>query len=268
MAETEAIIETRRLTRRFGAFVAVNAVDLRVDRGEIFGLIGPNGAGKSTLIKMLTTLLPPSSGTARVAGFDIQSEPEKVRAHIGYVPQLVSVDGSLTAWENLLLSARLYLIARGERSSRIERALAMVGLKDSSQRLVQTFSGGMVRRLEIAQAMLHEPPLLFMDEPTVGLDPVARHSVWDHIRDIRNRLGTTILLTTHLMDEIDALCGRVGVLHQGRLARVGTPQQLKSEVAPGATMDDVFAHITGTSLSEEGSLSDVREARRSAQIHS
>jgi ABC-2 type transport system ATP-binding protein len=268
MADAPDIIETDALTRRFGELVAVDRVTLTIARGEIFGLVGPNGAGKSTLVKMLTTLLPPSAGQARIAGFDIVREPARVRASIGYVPQMLSADGTLTARENLILSARLYLIPRRERRARIEAVLAMMGLADSADRRVQTFSGGMVRRLEIAQAMIHTPPVLFMDEPTVGLDPVARHAVWDYIRRIRGHHGTTILLTTHLMEEVDALCERVAILHQGRLVGIGTPDALKSALGPGATMDDVFAHATCQEPAAGGMLNEVRRTRRSARVHS
>jgi ABC-2 type transport system ATP-binding protein len=261
------IIETFALTRRFGTIAAVDCVALSVLRCEIFGLIGPNGAGKSTLIKMLTTLLPPTSGTARVAGFDIVASPARVRAHIGYVPQLLSADGALTAYENLLLSARLYLIPPQERNPRIKRALEMMNLAGSSDRLVQRFSGGMIRRLEIAQAMLHEPPVLFMDEPTVGLDPVARRIVWDHVQKLRDDLGITILITTHLMDEADHLCDRIGVIHAGRLDEAGTPAELKARIGPNATLDDVFAASTGVAFEAGGTYSDVRQSRNSARSH-
>ena len=263
----ETIVETQNLTRRFGKFTAVDNLSLSVRQGEIFGLIGPNGAGKSTLIKMLTTLLPPTSGQARVAGRDLLRQPAEVRARIGYVPQLLSADSSLTARENLLLSARLYLIPAAERAPRIAASLDLMGLTDSADHQVQGYSGGMIRRLEIAQAMIHRPAVLFMDEPTVGLDPVARHVVWNSIRQLRERNSTTILLTTHLMDEIDALSERVGVLHRGRLEQVGTPAELKAKVGPGATMDDVFAHITGAALETGGNLRDVRETRRSSKSH-
>lgn len=262
------IIETHALTRRFGNLAAIDDVSLQVWPGEIFGLIGPNGAGKSTLIKMLTTLLPPSSGTAQVAGFDVTRHPEKVRAHIGYVPQLLSADRALSAYENLLVSARLYLVPRKEREARIAAALRLMDLEDAAQRLVENFSGGMIRRLEIAQSMIHEPAVLFMDEPTVGLDPVARHAVWDHVRALRERLGTTILITTHLMDEADELCGRIGVLHMGRLAEVGSPQELKARIGPDATLEDVFTHVTGTEMTSGGSYRDVRQTRASARVHS
>jgi ABC-2 type transport system ATP-binding protein len=266
MNRSEPIIETLDLTKRFGDIVAVDRVSLAVSEGEIFGLIGPNGAGKSTLIKMLITLLPPTSGSARIAGFDVERQPERVRARIGYVPQLLSADGALTAYENLLLSARLYLIPRAERSTRIKDALEMMGLTVASGRLVSEFSGGMIRRLEIAQAMIHRPTVLFMDEPTVGLDPLARRGVWEHVRQLRARFNMTIVITTHLMDEADELCGRVGVLHNGRLEKVGTPAELKAGAGPDATLDDVFAQITGAEL-HPGEYRDVRQTRRSLRSH-
>jgi ABC-2 type transport system ATP-binding protein len=261
------LIETKGLSKNFDGHVAVDCVDFRVRKGEIFGLIGPNGAGKSTLIKMLTTLLPPSAGSGRVAGYDIRREATRVRASIGYVPQLLSADGALTGYENLLLSARLYLIPRKEQQLRIREALEMMQLTDAADRLAQHYSGGMLRRLEIAQSTLHRPALLIMDEPTVGLDPMARHTVWDHIWDLRDHHGTTILLTTHVMEEADVLCDRVGILHQGRLEKVGTPAALKAGVGPDATLDDVFVSIAGHDIESGGDYRDVRRARRSARQH-
>jgi ABC-2 type transport system ATP-binding protein len=258
------LIETNRLSKSFGDHVAVDQIDLRVQAGEIFGLIGPNGAGKSTLIKMLTTLLPPTSGKALVAGFDLRRQSQDVRAAIGYVPQLVSADGALTGYENLLLSARLYLIPRSERAARIAEALQMTGLADAADRLAQHYSGVMLRRLEIAQSTLHRPRLLVMDEPTVGLDPVARDMVWDHVRDLRSRYGTTILVTTHVMEEVDALCDRVGILHRGRLVETGTPTELKAAIGPDATLDDVFAAVAGGNTETSGDYRNIRQARRSA----
>ncbi len=260
-------IAVDRLTRAFGDHVVVRAVSFEVAAGEIFGLIGPNGAGKSTLVKMLTTMLPPTSGGARIAGFGIVRDAKEVRRRIGYVPQLLSADGALTAYENLLLSARLYLIPRREREARIDAALREMELEDAKARLVQTYSGGMIRRLEIAQSMLHNPAVLFMDEPTVGLDPIARHGVWDRVRSLRERFGTTMLLTTHLMDEADALCDRIGVLHAGVLEAVDTPAELKARVGPEATLDDVFAAIAGGQIADEGSFRSIREERRAERAH-
>jgi ABC-2 type transport system ATP-binding protein len=258
-------IETFDLTRRFGSLVAVNAVNFRVAYGHIFGLLGPNGAGKSTAIKMLTTLLEPSGGTATVAGADVRRSPAQVRHRIGYVPQSLSADGGLTGYENLLLSARLYGIPRAQRKPRIMEALEFMGLKDPASRLVKTYSGGMIRRLEVAQAMLHRPAILFLDEPTVGLDPVARRSVWERLLELRENYRMTVLLTTHAMDEADELCDELAILHLGKIAAIGKPLDLKASVGPGATLDDVFVHYSGGTLQEEGSYRDVRRTRNIAR---
>jgi len=202
-------IETFVLTRRFGDLTAADHVTLNVPYGAIFGLLGPNGAGKTTIIKMLTTMLEPSEGTAAVAGFDIVKAPAKVRRMIGYVPQMLSADGGLTGWENLDLSAKLYSIGRSERKRRIEEALHFMGLTEFGRKLVKTYSGGMIRRLEIAQAMLHRPAVLFLDEPTIGLDPVARRSVWERLLELRRNFRMTVLITTHGMDEADELCDQL-----------------------------------------------------------
>lgn len=263
------LVEAKGLTKAFDGILAVNHVDLRVRTQEIFGLIGPNGAGKSTLIKMLTTLLPPTSGDARVAGCDIRREAPQLRARIGYVPQLLSADGALTGYENLLLSARLYQIPTREQRRRIDEALELTQLTTAANRLAQHYSGGMLRRLEIAQSTLHRPALLIMDEPTVGLDPVGRDLVWEHMRELQARYGTTILFTTHTMDEADELCDRIGILHFGRLEKVGTPTELKAELGPDATLDEVFFNIAGQDIgnSQAGNYQDVRLARRSARQH-
>ena len=260
-----AAIQTESLTRVFGTLTAVDHLDCRVAYGQIFGLLGPNGAGKSTTIKMLTTLLEPTSGTAQVAGFDIVKAPAQVRRSIGYVPQMLSADGGLTGEENLLLSARLYAIPRGERKPRIADALNFMGLSESGRRLVKTYSGGMIRRLELAQAMLHRPRVLFLDEPTIGLDPVARHAVWDRLRDLPQRYGMTILITTHDMDEADELCDELALMHEGRIAAVGKPAELKAALGPEATLDDVFAHFSGGSIQEGGTYRDIRQARSTAK---
>ncbi len=267
MPTNQIVIQTRELTKVFGSFSAVQSLDLMVRSGEIFGLIGTNGAGKSTLIKMLTTLLPPSAGTASVASFDIVEQASSVRAHIGYVPQLLSSDGNLTGYENLLMSARLYLIPRAIRKKKITEALERMDLADAGNRLVGQYSGGMIRRLEIAQAMLHEPAVLFLDEPTIGLDPVARHTVWNHLLDLRKQEGVTILMTTHQMDEAEALCDRIGIMHQGRLTVTGTPKALKDHMGKGATLDDVFAANTGSDSEQSGRINAVKQERESARAH-
>jgi ABC-2 type transport system ATP-binding protein len=262
-------IQTRDLTRRFDTVTAVDCLNLEVDPGEVFGLLGPNGAGKTTTIKMLITLLPPSGGGASVAGHDIHAEQRLVRRSIGYVPQLLSSDGALTARENLMTSARLYHLPIAERAGRIEAALAFTGLEGAADRLVRTYSGGMIRRLEIAQAMLHEPEVLFLDEPTVGLDPIARRAVWGHIRSLRERSGTTILLTTHYMDEAAELCGRVGIMHLGKLIALGTPTELAAQAGAGKDLDDAFSYFTGAALDDQGEQGgqyrDVARTRRTAR---
>jgi ABC-2 type transport system ATP-binding protein len=261
-----ASIQVRGLGRTFGGtIVAVDDLSLDVRDGEMFGLLGPNGAGKTTTIKMLITLLDPTTGGATVAGYDIVREERDVRRSIGYVPQLLSSDGTLSARENLDISARLYHVPREERRDRIEESLEFMGLADVGDRLVRTFSGGMIRRLEIAQAMLHRPAVLFLDEPTVGLDPVARRAVWEHVRRLRDRHGTTVMLTTHYMEEAAELCERVGIMHLGDLVALGTPAELSARVGPDATLDEVFTHFTGSGLEDGGTYRDVARARRTAR---
>jgi len=265
--ERKLLIATTGLTKDFSGHLAVDHVGLEVREREIYTLIGPNGAGKSTLIKMLTTLLPPTSGEASVVGCDLRTQPQDIRSRIGYVPQLLSADGSLTGYENLLLSARLYLIPSAEREARIHEALEMTQLTSAANRLAQTYSGGMLRRLEIAQSTMHRPALLIMDEPTVGLDPVARKTVWDHVKDLRDHFGTTMLLTTHAMDEAEALSDRVGIMHNGKLERVGTPHELKIQIGPKATLDDVFSSIAGEDIESIDKFDSVRATRRSIADH-
>ncbi len=260
------ILATDHLTCRFNGKTAVDGLTIAVEEGEIFGLLGPNGSGKTTTIKMLTTLLPPTSGTARVAGFDIVQQAREVRRIIGYVPQLVSADGALTGYENLLIFAKLYDIPRAERQARLQDALELMGLNEAADRLVREYSGGMIRRLEIAQSMLHRPQVLFLDEPTVGLDPVARRAVWDHIEQLRCAYGTTILMTTHLMEEADHLCNRVAIMHLGRVAAIGEPAALKASLGGnGITLDDVFVHYAGGTLDSGGTYRETSRTRRTAQ---
>ena len=261
-----AILETKGLTKQFGALVAVDDLNLSVEHGGVFGLLGPNGAGKTTAIKMLTTLLPPTRGSATIAGFDVVRRPSDVRRNIGYVPQLISADGTLTGYENLLVFAKLYDIPRRERTKRIQDALDFMGLTDFARKMVRTYSGGMIRRLEIAQSMLHRPRMLFLDEPTIGLDPLARKTVWDHVEQLKADYDTTILLTTHLMEEADSLCDRVAIMHHGKVVAIGTPDELKASIGPEeASLDDVFIHFTGDSMETGGGYRDVRRARRTAR---
>jgi ABC-2 type transport system ATP-binding protein len=257
-------IETTALTRRFGEITAVDKLSLEVFHAEIFGLLGPNGAGKSTTIKMLTTLLEPTSGSAQVAGFDIVKSPSQVRRNIGYVPQMLSADGALTGYENLLLSAKLYGMSRADRKARIADALQFMALSDAATRTVRTYSGGMIRRLELAQAMIHRPAILFLDEPTIGLDPIARRTVWDRLRDLRRDYQMTVLITTHDMDEADELCDRLAIMHLGQIAAIGKPAELKAGVGEEASLDDVFAHYSGASIEAGGSYRDIQRTRNTA----
>src|SRR5579871_2034543 len=234
-------LETSQLTRTFGEMTAVNAVSFGVESGEVFGLLGPNGAGKSTTIKMLTTLLPPTAGHATVAGYDIARQAADVRRVMGYVPQALSADGNLTGYENLLIFAKLYDLPASGRKDRIHEVLEYVGLSDAAGQLVRNYSGGMIRRLEVAQSLLHSPRVLFLDEPTVGLDPVARQAIWDHLLQLKADSNMTIFLTTHSMEEADSLCSRIGIMHRGQIAAIGTPAELKAVVGgENPTLNDVF----------------------------
>ncbi len=264
-APEQAAVEARGLRREFGGdVVAVDALDLTIPRGLFFGLLGSNGAGKSTTIKMLTTLLRPTSGSARVDGFDVVRNARQVRRRIGYVPQMLSADAGLTGRENLMMFANLYDVPRAERAKRTSEALAFMGLADVGQKLVRTYSGGMIRRLEIAQALLHRPAVVFMDEPTVGLDPSAKHAVWEKLRELRAEFGTTVLLTTHDMDEAEALCERIAIMHKGRVVALGTSTELQVAVGVDATMDDVFVHFTGGAVDERGTYREIARTRRTA----
>ncbi len=262
-----SILETKKLTRIFGTYKAVDSLDITIETGEIFALLGPNGAGKSTTIKMLTTLLPPSGGEAFIKGFNIKTQTNEIRKIIGYVPQLISADGSLTGYENLLLFAKLYDIPANERKQRVHGALDFMGLRDASDKLVKEYSGGMIRRLEIAQSTLHLPPLLFLDEPTTGLDPNGRNVVWDHITALQKQYSTTIMMTTHLMDEADTICNRVALMSRGKLVAIGSPAELKNSIGKkNATLEDVFIHYTADKLTESGNTyRDVSRGRKNTQ---
>jgi len=258
------MIRTEGLTCRFGNFTAVDSLDLEVRENEIFGLLGPNGAGKTTTIKMLNTLLPPSSGRAYVDGLDVSQQPSKVRRSIGYVPQLLSAEASITGYENLIIFGKLHDVPRKELEERARKALEYMGLDEFGDKLVRTYSGGMVRRLEIAQSSLHHPKVLFLDEPTIGLDPVARRAVWEMVRDLRDRYGTTIFLTTHFMDEADALCDRIGIMHHGKLIALGSPDELMRRTA-SVNLDEAFIALTGNTLETNGNVRDIQRDRNTAR---
>jgi len=266
--EPAIAVQTIDLTRQYEDLIAVNHLSFSATTGTIFGLLGPNGAGKSTLIKMLTTLLPPTSGTALIDGFDIVKQPRQVRRRIGYVSQMLSADGDLTGYENLLISAKLYGIPRSERARRIAQSLEFMELSNAAQKSVRHYSGGMIRRLEIAQSMLHRPAVLFLDEPTVGLDPVAKRAVWARIQALRGEFDTTIFMTTHDMGEANRLCDIVAFMHSGRILVQDSPANLKAQLGPQATLGDVFIHYAGTAISEtveEGDWRNVSSTRDTAR---
>jgi len=225
-----AAVLVDKLTKRFGDLTAVDAISFEIEKGEIFGLLGPNGAGKTTAISMLSTLLLPTSGRALVNGIDIQKDQDGVRKAIGVVFQDQSLDEELTAWENMDFHGRLYRIPKAIREERIRAMLRLVELEDRQGSLVKTYSGGMRRRLEIARGLLHEPSVLFLDEPTLGLDPQTRNHLWEYIQNLNRRKGITIILTTHYMDEADRLCDRIAIIDRGRIVAMDTPANLKSRV--------------------------------------
>lgn len=242
------MIETRGLSKTFkGGAEAVRGVDMTVERGEIVGFLGPNGAGKTTTMRMLTTLLRPTAGTATVAGHDLLADPRGVRRHIGYVSQGGGVNLAAPLDGELVLQAMLHGLSRAEARERVTEALERLELGDLRHLPGGALSGGQRRRFDIAFGLLHRPALLFLDEPTTGLDPQSRAHLWDHIRVLRDRHGMTVFLTTHYLDEADALCDRLLIIDHGRIVAQGRPAELK---AGGRTLDDVFLDITGRSLRE------------------
>jgi len=233
-----ADVVVENLTKRFGSFCAVDNLSFQVEHGEVFGLLGPNGAGKSTLIRMLTTLVPPTSGRALVNGFDIASAPYEVRRSIGVIPQAMTSDLDLSAEENMRIFAKLYSIPRERRDRLIPELLAAVDLTQWADKPLKNFSGGMRRRLEIARGLVHEPRIFFLDEPTTGLDPVSRVAVWEMLEKLRRQRDLTIFVTTHYMDEADKLCDRIAIVDHGRIAALDSPTRLKASV-PGRNVLDV-----------------------------
>jgi ABC-2 type transport system ATP-binding protein len=244
IAPTAPAIEVEDLVKTYGEVEAVSGVSFTVPSGEVFGFLGPNGAGKSTTINMLCTLARPTAGTARVSGFDIVREPDDVRRHIGLVFQDPTLDGLLTATQNLRLHAELYGIDRGEVVARMDQMLEMVDLTDRRDQPVMTYSGGMKRRLEIARGLMHSPRVLFLDEPTIGLDPQTRSAIWRYIRALQETEGTTIFMTTHYMDEAE-FCDRIAIIDRGEIVVLDTPEVLKASVGADRVMlgtaDDVAA---------------------------
>jgi len=224
------IVQTVNLTKKFGKITAVENLNISIDQGEVFGLLGPNGAGKTTIIKMLATLLEPTAGTAKVNGFDVKRKPHKVRESIGIVFQEPSSDELLTGYENIKLYAMMYGIPKNEIKKGIKEALELVELTDRKDDLVRTYSGGMRRRLEIGRSLIHKPKVLFLDEPTLGLDPGGREKMWAYISRLVEELKMTVLLTTHYMEEADVLADRVGIIDQGKIVVLDTPEALKKTI--------------------------------------
>ena len=224
------MITIENLTKKFDKTIAVDSISLKIFEGEVFGLLGQNGAGKTTIIHMLATLLKPSSGTAKINGYDIVRDPSKVRSNIGIVFQAPSSDDMLTGYENLKIHSILYKVPKKDRKERILTLLELVGLKERKDDLVKTYSGGMRRRLEIARGLLHKPKVIFLDEPTLGLDPNSRKSMWKYIQKLSNEEKITTILTTHYMDEVDVLCDRIAFIHKGRIIETDSPEKLKNKV--------------------------------------
>ena len=263
VTDTQAVIQAEGLVKRYKEVEAVRGIDLAVRHGEIFGFLGPNGAGKSTTISILCTLLRPTAGSARVAGIDVVHDPARVRQRIGLVFQDPSLDDQLTGRENLEFHAFIYSVPANERRRRIDEMLALLQLTDRASSLVRTYSGGMKRRLEIARGMLHQPQILFLDEPTLGLDPQTRQSIWTHLNELRDNKGITIFMTTHYMDEAE-FCDRIAIIDRGNIVALGTPDELKAMVGgdvvtiTSSRPDEASAEITGmlgvTPIRDNGSL--------------
>lgn len=251
------MIEVSHLTKKYKNIIAVNDVSFTVNDGEVFAFLGPNGAGKTTTVKMLTTLLRPTSGTVRLNGLDPVKEPEAVRRTFGIVFQDPSLDDDLTAWENMELHGVLYDLPDGLRRERSEELLKVVDLWDRKDNLVKEFSGGMKRRLEIARGLLHDPKILFLDEPTVGLDPQTRNLMWDRIQELNKSEGMTIFLTTHYMEEADRMASRLAIMDHGKIVSTGSPAELKKQTNT-EYLEDAFLALTGKTIRDEESDSSGR----------
>ncbi len=252
-----SIIEIKNLKKVFNSgtteVIAVDGIDLMVRKGEIFGFLGPNGAGKTTTMRILTTLLKPTSGTVHIVGFDLTKQSDKARTHIGYVSQSGGLERSATARENLVLQARLYGMSKSQAAARAAKLINSLGLTSFADRLVETYSGGQRRRVDIALGMVHEPKLLFLDEPTIALDPQSRALIWEEIKKLKTQ-GTTIFFTTHYLDEADLFCDRVAIVDHGKIVALGTPGALKQEIARDGnqpTLDDVFLQKTGHTFKQD-----------------
>ena len=255
------------LAVRYGEVEALRGVSFSIEAGEVFGLLGPNGAGKTSVLRVLTTLVRARGGRAWVLGHEVGAEPAAVRGLIGYVPQAISADGSLTGRENAMLFARLHNLPRAVRRRRVEEVFGEMGVGPAADRLVRTYSGGMIRRLEIACGLLHRPPLLLLDEPTVGLDPASRRAVWEHLRQLQTQSGTTVLVTTHAMEEAEEHCQRVAVLSAGRVLAQGTLGELRgARDRPDESLEAVFlALVSGEVDQRKGGIDEIARHRRTAR---
>ncbi|MEO8657154.1 MAG: ATP-binding cassette domain-containing protein [Bryobacteraceae bacterium] len=245
------MIRVADLVKKYGEFTAVDGVSFSVSAGEIFAFLGPNGAGKTTTIKMLTTLLDPTSGTVEIDGLDPRRKGNEVRQRFGIVFQGPSLDGDMTAAENMEMHGVLYHVPRHARRERTERLMRQFELWDRRDDLVKVFSGGMKRRLEIARSLLHTPRILFLDEPTLGLDPQTRNQLWTHVKELNRTEGVTVFLTTHYMDEADRVAQRIAIIDHGRIAAQGTPEELKQRTG-AASLEEAFLALTGTAIRSEG----------------
>jgi len=254
------MIRVQHLVKKFGDFTAVDDISFEVARGEIFAFLGPNGAGKTTTIKMLTTLLAPTSGTLEIDGLNPARHQHEVRTKFGIVFQDPSLDQDLTAWENMDLHGVLYHVPRKVRRERAETLLKLFELWDRKDSPVKQFSGGMKRRLEIARGFLHTPKILFLDEPTLGLDPQSRNQLWTHVKNLNQREGVTVFLTTHYMDEADRVAQRIAVIDHGRIVATGSPSELKAQTSK-ESLEEAFLALTGTAIRDEsaGSADQMRQ---------
>jgi len=258
------IVVAEGLTKTFGTLKAVDEVSFTVKRGEIFGFLGPNGAGKTTTINLLTTLMKPTSGRGMVAGFDVQKEPQKVRERIGVLFQDLTLDRELTGWENLWIHGLIYGVPRGLLRSRIRELLAFVELEDWAGSQVKKYSGGMQRRLQIAAALLHRPEILFLDEPTLGLDPQTRAHIWDYILFLQRNEKVTVFLTTHYMDEAERLCHRTAIIDHGRIIALGSPEELKRALGS----EVVYVQLASKSLQETERMAEsLKGCREFSRVH-
>jgi ABC-2 type transport system ATP-binding protein len=259
-------IEVRHIVKKFGDFTAVDDISFSVEQGEIFGLLGPNGAGKSTLIRMLTTLIPPTSGTAEVDGIDVEKDPNGVRKVIGVIPQALTSDLELSVYENLLIFAKLYGVPREKRNALIADLLEQVELTKWANEQVKKLSGGMRRRVEIARGLVHQPRVLFLDEPTTGLDPVSRAAVWEMVRKIKAQHELTVLLTTHYMDEADNWCDRIAIVDHGHLMALDSPIRLKASIPGTNTIEASFGSAPADWHAQLESLPGVERVTGDASV--